>query len=77
VSEARAHSTVGNGACPLRKWSRSDRGAVPIFRSVRFLGPPAEPDVRVIPASGSPQAHVAGLETDPGAHGVTSLIWPL
>jgi hypothetical protein len=56
------------------EWSRSDRGAVPTFRSVRFLGPPAEPDVRVVPASGSPQAHVTELKTVPVAHGVTSLI---
>lgn len=46
-------------------WSRSDRGAVRTFRLVRFLGPPAEPDVRVVPASGSPQAHVIGLRLIP------------
>ena len=28
---------------------RSDRSAVPIFRSVRFCGPPPEPDVRLSP----------------------------
>jgi len=33
----------------------SGRGAVLAFQPVRFLGPSSEPDVRVPPASGSPQ----------------------
>jgi hypothetical protein len=35
---------------------RSDRGALPVSPSVGFPGPPPEPDVRLVDASGSPQA---------------------
>lgn len=49
------------GACPrVLVWDgvgvRSGRSAVPVFRPVRFCGPPPEPDVRLVDASGSPQA---------------------
>ena len=35
---------------------RSDRSAVPVSQPTRFCGPPPEPDVRLVDASGSPQA---------------------
>jgi len=35
---------------------RSDRSAVPVLLPARFCGPPPEPDVRLVDASGSPQA---------------------
>jgi hypothetical protein len=34
---------------------RSGRGALPVFPPVGFPGPPPEPDVRLVGASGSPQ----------------------
>jgi hypothetical protein len=46
------------GKSSWRGLVKSARGAVSVFRPVRFLGPLPEPDVPVGPASGSPQAPV-------------------
>ena len=41
----------------------SERGAVWVFRTTRFLAPPSEPDVRVGPVSGSPRTSVGYVMT--------------
>ena len=41
----------------------SDRSALSAFRLVDFCGPPSEPAVRVVPATGSPRVHAGMVDS--------------
>ena len=54
----------------------SDQGAVPVFRLVRFPGPPTEPDVRLATHPALHQSHAKGYAADTVVvvHGVAMLL---
>jgi hypothetical protein len=53
-----------------------DRAVVPAFQPVRFLGPSAEPDVRVPSHPALHRLVSLGYAIDLDAHGVVSVICP-